>query len=381
MALPSSDVGQKRNGSRFDSLNLKKRHIGQASAVLIFVGLAFWGTAGLFSRSHYIYEYDARISGKLITVSSRISGWVTRLMIIQGSKIKQNQALAQIDERISHLKIQHYDIQLRGIEAEKTRLAAERKLVQMQTSSKYQSQFAQWNATKAWVAAQSAQLDLARTEYARIQSLLEKKVISKQEFDKAWARMTQLEGEYRKAQAEQNSAQARLEEAKAERARLDVLDGQLEVLEIRAKEYKILQKQQMLDLQDRTIRSRIDGIVDETFVEEGEYLVAGQRLALIHDPADIWVEANIKETEIAEIKVGHPVTISVDAYPDRVFTGQVTSIGTSTTGEFALLPNPNPSGNFTKITQRIPVHISIQQHDDLLRPGMLVEVEIKVSAP
>ncbi|MFC1665926.1 hypothetical protein ACFL17_09950, partial [Pseudomonadota bacterium] len=101
MALPSSDIGLKGNGSRIHTLNLKRRHIAQTLAVLVLVGIAAWVTTELFTRSNYIYEYDARISGKLITVSSRVSGWVTRLDIAQGTKIKKNQELAQIDERMS----------------------------------------------------------------------------------------------------------------------------------------------------------------------------------------------------------------------------------------------------------------------------------------
>ena len=99
---------------------------------------------------------------------------------------------------------------------------------------------------------------------------------------------------------------------------------------------------------------------------------------LIHDPLDIWVDANIKETQIRRVKRGQTVLISVDAYPDKEFKGTVKAVGNTTTGKFALLPNPNPSGNFTKITQRIPVRIAVEQQKTMLKPGMLVEVKIIV---
>tara|TARA_Y100000766_G_scaffold193790_1_gene166654 strand:+ start:51 stop:491 length:441 start_codon:yes stop_codon:yes gene_type:complete len=136
--------------------------------------------------------------------------------------------------------------------------------------------------------------------------------------------------------------------------------------------------EQRLDMSDRTIRSAIQGVVDKTFVEVGEYVTPGQRLALIHDPDVIWIDANIKETDIRKTKVGDKVEVSVDAYPDRQFTGTVKVIGNATTAEFALLPSPNPSGNFTKITQRLPVRIAIDQQQRLLRPGMMVEIKIDV---
>jgi len=102
-------------------------------------------------------------------------------------------------------------------------------------------------------------------------------------------------------------------------------------------------------------------------------------LVLGHDPARVWGEANIKETSIRSLNVGQPVDIRVDAYPGEVFKGQVQIVGSAATSQFALLPTPNPSGNFTKITQRLPIRISIENPDERLRPGMMVEVKIPKS--
>ena len=93
------------------------------------------------------------------------------------------------------------------------------------------------------------------------------------------------------------------------------------------------------------------------------------------------MEALIKETEVRRIKVGQPAEIRVDAYPDEPFVGEVERIGHAATSEFALLPNPNPSGNFTKVTQRIPVRLTLPQTGDRLKPGMMVEVSIDVRGP
>ena len=111
---------------------------------------------------------------------------------------------------------------------------------------------------------------------------------------------------------------------------------------------------------------------------DGGPVYARHRLVLVHDPKEVWVEANIKETEIRRLKLGQPVDIHVDAYPDREFTGKVLSIGNAATSEFALLPSPNPSGNFTKTTQRLRTMIAVELQEGLLRPGMMVEVSIAV---
>jgi hypothetical protein len=93
---------------------------------------------------------------------------------------------------------------------------------------------------------------------------------------------------------------------------------------------------------------------------------------LMHDPEAIWVEANIKETDLASIRLGQSAAVNVDAYPGRVFEARVSLVGNSATSAFALLPNPNPSGSFTKITQRIPIRLAIRQEGLLLKPGMMV---------
>ena len=117
-------------------------------------------------------------------------------------------------------------------------------------------------------------------------------------------------------------------------------------------------------------------MIDRVFVEEGEFLGEGRRVLMLHDPENTWVEANIKETQVRRLKVGQRVAIDVDAYPDDKFIGRVAKIGGAATSSFALLPTPNPSGNFTKVTQRIPVKITFEQRPRPLAPGMMVEVEI-----
>ena len=117
-------------------------------------------------------------------------------------------------------------------------------------------------------------------------------------------------------------------------------------------------------------------MIDRTFVLPGEYVAAGQRILLLHNPEEVWVEANIKETQVGQPEARPESDVSVDAYPDDRFVGRVSRIGSATTARFALLPTPNPSGNFTKITQRVPVKINIVDMPKPLTPGMMVEVEI-----
>ena len=368
-AAPGHAGGRGRNGLRLPLIGL------------VLVAAVFFGGREIYNRINFVYSDDSRIEADLITVSSRVAGWVTRLEVGQGSGISAGQVLLIIDSRESKLRVSELDAQISGLDAEAVRLASERRLVDDQTASLYSSERSLLEAAKIAVSSLQPQLKLVRREFQRAMSLFERKVFSRRQLDQAENARQRIERQNRMAVADLNAAEAKLKKAGAERARLAVLDGELAILKYRKAVLLAKREHQNLDLTDRTIKSLVDGVVAKTFVKIGEYVTPGQRLALVHDPNKIWIEANIKETQIRELKVGQNVEVSVDAYPDIEFRGRVLTIGNATTSEFALLPSPNPSGNFTKITQRLPVRIAIEQKNGLLRPGMMVEINIDIRNP
>ncbi len=338
-----------------------------------------WGGFEVHDRLAYVHEVDARIQTNLITVSSRVSGWVSNVSASLGDLVVNGGVLAMIDDRESRLRLAELEAQVNGIQAERARARADLELVNQQTTSRLASEQANLNAAKVSVSSLKPQRELTERELKRSQKLFAKKVISRRQLDQAETSHQRIDREYRLALAQLSSAKAKLEEAKAERAKVKVMEADLTVLQQKEAEYNAKIRSQALDFEDRVIRSPVNGVVDRVFVEKGEYVTPGQRIALIHDPSEIWIEANIKETEIRKVKIGQSVEISVDAYPDTKFNGTVKSIGDSATSEFALLPTPNPSGNFTKITQRLPVRVKIDQQGRKFRPGMMVVVKINVS--
>jgi len=341
----------------------------------------FFGGREFYDRMNFVYAEDSRIQADLVTVSSRVAGSVTALDVTEGSPVSKGQVLLSIDTREPKLRLSELHAQTAGIDAERDRLAAERRMVDKQTASMILSEQSKRDAARITVSSMQPQLKLAKREYERAKSLFQRKVFSRRQLDQAENAHSQINREHQIAAAEYKAAQAKLAEVGAKRSQLAVLDGDIAILKHRKAELLVHLEKQKLNLNDRTIRSPVDGVIDKTFIKVGEYVTPGQRLALAHDPAKIWIEANIKETQIRLLKPGQTVSVSVDAYPDIAFTGKVTSVGNATTSEFTLLPSPNPSGNFTKITQRLPVRIAIDQKDDLLRPGMMVEVDIDIRNP
>ena len=193
-------------------------------------------------------------------------------------------------------------------------------------------------------------LDLARTELARARKLSADGVVSKQQLDQAATQCMNLRVNISLSQGGRGPSERA--ETIAASGRTEVISKELDKLGPREALLKVRRSQRQLEVEDRTVRSPSSGVIDKVFVEAGEYVRAGQRLLIMHNPDSIHVDVNVKETELSRLAVGQSVDITVDAYPETPFKGKVARIGNSTTAMYALLPNPNPSGNFTKITQR-----------------------------
>lgn len=347
-------------------------------AILALIAGGYFGVAEVHKRLAFVFEEDARIHADLVTVSSRVAGWITEMPAAEGEQVEEGTILVQIDDRESQILLSELEAQAAAAMAERTRLGSERNLIASQIDSRLQSERARVAAAEVVVSSLRPQLELAERELNRAKKLFADKVASRRQLDQAEQQHQQIDREYRIAVAELQSAKSRIAEVEADRARLDVLDGDVLVLEQREAEIRARIERQRLDIADRTIKSPVNGVIDKTFVDPGEYVTPGQRLLLTHNPDKVWVEANVKETVVRKLAVGQPVDIHVDAYPDDTFTGKVDNIGSAATSQFALLPTPNPSGNFTKITQRLPIRIAIDSTDPRLRPGMMVVVKIAI---
>lgn len=133
-----------------------------------------------------------------------------------------------------------------------------------------------------------------------------------------------------------------------------------------------------VQLENVTIRSPIDGVILQRAAKEGEVVGAGNTIALVVDKRQLYVQANVEETEAGYIQVGQQVDIALDMYPGRTFSGKVTKIGEATQSTFSLLPPANAGGNFTKVTQRIPIKIAFTEGPYDFQPGLNAKVTIHV---
>ncbi|OGA09256.1 MAG: hypothetical protein A2W68_13535 [Betaproteobacteria bacterium RIFCSPLOWO2_02_64_14] len=346
-------------------------------AILALV-FAAWGGHWLYQRWTHVYIDDARIDGEVVTISSRVSGWITELPVVQGDAVKKGALLAQVDDRDSRLQKEVLQSKLQAIENQMAVVQAQGGQVDQETLGKFQSETNRLAAAEAEVAAVDTQVKQARDDLKRAQELADAKWLSPQALERARTTYKEVQERHRKAVSEVAAVRGTLSAAGGSRRQLKVIERQILVLANQANEIRAEIRRQEVDIADRTITAAEDGRVVMTFVRKGEHVSPGQRLMMFHDPNDIWVDANVKETTVGLLKPGMKAEIHVDAYPGKVFEGKISSIGQAATSKFALLPDPNPSGNFTKITQRLPIRILLAEKNPQLRPGMMVEVYIGV---
>jgi membrane fusion protein, multidrug efflux system len=341
--------------------------------------LAVLAAGGHWLHRQYTHVFldDARIAADMVTVASRVPGWATEVRVIAGDEVPRGKVLVRIDGRETEIALRELEARLAGIAARRREIAARIAMVDRQTQSQQEAQQARLAAAQASLPAAEAERIFAESEFARARELIGSGSGTRQRLDQTRSALEAAHHRVRAAAAEIQNAEAQLAAAGAAREELNVLARQLESLDPQERELRAQRERAAIDLADRTITMPFDGVVDRVFVDAGEYVAAGQRLLMLHDPSRVRVEANVKETEIRFFRPGTPVAVTVDAYPGRRFEGVVERVGAAATSEFALLPAPNPSGNFTRITQRLPIRVALRPPPEggLLRPGMLVHIE------
>ncbi len=377
------DVGQPSQAARPATLPPPRRGIQfrrrlrLVAVVVVVLALLAGGGFWLHRALTVVVLDDARIAGDMISLASRVPGWVTEVRVIAGDAAARGTLLVRIDDRDSRLNLQEIEARLASLTTRQAELEARLAMVDRQTSSQRAAQQARLEVARAALAVALSERGFAEAEFGRAGQLIGSGAATRQRYDQVRTTLETARQKVLSATAEISNAEALLAVAEAAREEMQVLRRQLEALEPQRREITAQRDRALLDLRDRSIVMPFDGTVDRRFVDPGEYVTAGQRLLLLHDPSEVRVEANVKETEIRYFHPGTRVKVTVDAYPGRRFEGVVERVITAATSEFALLPTPNPSGNFTKITQRLPIRIRLRElpRDGALRPGMMVLVE------
>ncbi|MGH7995367.1 MAG: HlyD family secretion protein [Opitutaceae bacterium] len=331
-----------------------------ALAAVLAVAVCYGGARRVgYALSHEETD-DAEIAGDISPVLPRVSGYVSRILVSDNQRVKAGQPLVELDGRELDLKVANAEAVVQGAQAALVRANAG--LV----NARSDLEVAEANAAVAGVKDAKAAADLRRDV-----ALYRSKAISDQEWTDSRAAADI-------ARAQHVAADRKIDAARSEQGILEAGIASAEA-ELRSRESELTYAR--LRRSYATVTAPIAGVVSGKTVEPGEFVQAGQTLLSISEDRDAWVVANFKETQLAGMRAGEPVDFTVDAYPGVAFRGRVDSIAGATGARFALLPPDNASGNFVKVTQRVPVKIVLDGPPPggrVLRQGMSVDAAVQV---
>jgi membrane fusion protein, multidrug efflux system len=363
-------------------------------------------------RSYAAWEStdDAQIDGYIYPVNSRISGYVTRVTVDDNQYVEAGTVLVQLDPKDYEVAVANAKAVLANDQASAAAISTNVPITSVNTSTELSSAEADVeNASAAIAAAQhsfdAAQAALRQSEandlkaqddVNRYKPLAEKDEIPQQRYtqaidtqkasaagvEAARASASASEQAVAQARAKLEQTQARLRYAQTAPQQVSIQRSRAQAAAAETQRAMALLDQAELNLQYATIVAPVSGIVGQRSVQPGQNVSPGQQLMTVVplDSQNIWVTANFKETQLANMRPGQPVKISVDAY-GRTYDGHILNLAGASGARYSLLPPENATGNYVKVVQRIPVKILFetgQDNDHLLRPGMSVVPSVKI---
>jgi membrane fusion protein, multidrug efflux system len=331
--------------------------------IITFLGVAALIAAVVAAYLIYIAPYettdDAFIAGNVTFISARVPGPVVRLLIDDNQRVKAGDLLLEIDDRDYQTQIAQTRASL--VSAKDRVLQAKAQITVDQAKAEQQ---------QAAIASAQAIADRAEADRIRYQSV-QSNAVSRSQIDLAQTQATSTSADVEVAR----------DQAKAAAAQVDLDRADLETASAQVGQAEATLHQAELNLSYTKVIAPRDGRVTRRTVERGAYIEVGQSLLAIV-PDDVWVVANFKETQLKHIRPGQPVSIRVDAYPQRTFKAKVESLQAGSGASFSLLPPENAIGNYVKVVQRVPVKIvfdePMNQSELDVAPGMSVEPKVTI---
>ncbi len=354
-------------------------------ALLLLIGLPVGGYYGFAAWKHaatHVSTDNAYVQADMAQITPRVQGTVTAVLVLENWWVKPGQVLVRLDTR-------DYEVHLAEAQAA---LAHAREPVDQLFAAvavaeeRRRATQSQIQAAQADVAEAQAEFHQAALDLQRAMQLSEEQIIPAQRFDQA-------KTQYAAAQARLQAKQQHLEETKknettrgreAEQARaaLGAASGNERAEHSLGKQAEAAVHEAELNLSYCTLVAPMEGLVSRKAIEVGQRMQPGQALMALIPLQKVYIEANYKETQLTHVRVGQPVEIRADVYPDHVYHGTVESLSGGTGAAFSLLPPENATGNWVKVVQRLPVKITLTEPpppDLPLRVGLSVEASIDIS--
>jgi membrane fusion protein (multidrug efflux system) len=327
---------------------------------LILIIVSYFGYKKLTHAIHYESTDNAQLESNAVPVISRIAGYIDSVYVDDYQEVKAGQLLWVLDDREYQIAVAQAEADL--LQAEADLASAKAAYANVGAAEKVASantEVLQTRLTKA-------QNDLKRDEALFTDGSITRKQLDDSRSNVETARKQLIAGseQINQAAVQGGSASAQIQKAHA-------------IIATR----KAALDQAKLRLSYTKIYAPSNGSVGKTNLEKGQYIQPGQALTTVVNNEVFWLVANFKETQLRKLSIGQPVEIKLDGYPDNKINGKIASFSEATGARFSLLPPDNASGNFVKVTQRVPVKIEFENTPELkpiLKAGLSAEVDVRI---
>jgi membrane fusion protein, multidrug efflux system len=341
------------------SLRQIAKRLGLIAALASLIAAGAWYGHGWWTVGRFIESTDdAYVGGEVTTIASKVAGFIDTIAVTDNQEVKAGDLLVKLDDRDYRAQLARAEANVAAQEAALANREAARRL-----------QTAVVEQASAEIAATAAEATRTQYDLDRYRTLSAVRFASIQRFEQA-------DADYKKAAAAERKAQAALQAAQRQ---LDVIDSEKRQIGAALEQAKAERDLAALNLGYTEIRSPIDGVIGNRSARVGAYATTGAQLLAIVPAHGLWVDANFKESQLAQMSVGQKVEITADVLPGRRIRGRIASLAPATGAQFSVIPPENATGNFTKIVQRVPVRIVLE--DDAaelgtLRPGLSVVARV-----
>ncbi|WP_158743837.1 HlyD family secretion protein [Acidisphaera sp. L21] len=313
-----------------------------------------WWTNGRFIES----TDDAYVGGDVTVIAPKVSGLIAQVPITDNQNIHAGDLLVKLDDRDYRAALDKAEAAVAGQQAALANLDATRRL-----------QVSVIAQTQAKLTATAAEIARARFDVERYRQLSQDNFASVQRFQQA-------DADGKKANAQDTEARAAVDAATRQ---LDVIDSQRRQIQAGLAGAMADRDMARLNVGYTELRAPVDGTIGNRSARAGAYATIGAQLVSVVPARGLWVDANFKESQLADMRPGQSASVVADVLPGQVFHGHVVSLAPATGAQFSLLPAENATGNFTKIVQRVPVRIALDGEGSVLgrlRPGLSVTASV-----
>jgi multidrug resistance efflux pump len=348
------------------------------AGAVVALGLVIAGGRWWIEGRNFVSTNDAYVKGDIVAVCAKIAGRLATVKVATGKRVEAGELAAELDDADARIQVRQAEANLAtaraGLGSARTSVALQ---AEQTAAQRAQAAAAIATARRNLEAARVAR-DRAATDVVRNERVFRAGGVSRQQLDAVRSALATAEAQMQAAASQVTNAEAGAALAASGQTQVRLREQAVETSSAQIAQAEAALAAARQQLAHTRVLVPVAGTIARVPSNPGEMIQPGQPIAQVVADGSLRVEAFLEETKVQRVHIGQAVRVDVDAYAGREYTGKVTDLGAATGSEFALIPQNNAAGNFTKVVQRLPIRIAVEDPNGDLKPGMSVTVHIDV---